>query len=288
MKKLINTFIILIILFIVSGCEIKQNNMEDIDIYTTNYATEYITSRLYGDHSKIASIYPNGTNIKEYKLTNKQVKDYSSSDLYVFSGLNNKEKEYASKMRDENESLKIIDSTLSMEYTNSPEELWLDPSNMLMMAQNIKKGFEEYIDNYYLNNDINKNYENLKIEASNLDAKIKKAISKADKNAIVATSSMFKFLEKYGLTVYTLENGLSSKDIEKIKFLISTGKLKYIFTKDNEQLNQEVKSLINGTTIQPQTWYTLSSLPSDKQKENDDYFTIMNENIDALKNELYN
>ena len=61
-----------------------------------------------------------------------------------------------------NKNLKILDTTLSMEYTNGIEELWLDPSNFLMMAQNIKKGFKEYISNYYLNNDINQNYEKLK------------------------------------------------------------------------------------------------------------------------------
>ena len=35
-----------------------------------------------------------------------------------------------------------------------------------MMTQNIKKGFEEYITNPYLKNEISKNYELLKIDIS--------------------------------------------------------------------------------------------------------------------------
>jgi len=288
LKKITSILLLTIFTFTLTGCDFNKDNMENIEIYTTNYPIEYITTRLYGDHSTINSIYPNGINIDEYKLTKKQLTDYSNSDLYIFNGLNEKEKSYVNIMRKKNKNLRIIDTTLYMEYNNNIEELWLDPSNFLMMAQNIKKGFNEYINNYYLNNDIDKNYESLKLEASNLDAKIKSSIKKADNKTIVATSTMFKFLEKYGLTVYTLEDGLNSKDIEKIKSLINKESIKYIFTKDNEELTDDIKKLINGTDIKTESWYTLTNISEDKKKSNADYFTIMNENIDALKNELYN
>ena len=171
MKKIFRILFLFIFIFCLTGC-LKHDNMEDITIYTTNYPSEYITQRLYGEFSNIKSIYPNGVNIKSYKLTNKQIEDYSNSDLFIFNGLSN-EKKYVEKMRKNNKNLKIIDTTLSMEYTNGIEELWLDPSNFLMMAQNIKTGFGEYIDSYYLNEQINDAYDKLDIEASNLDAEIK-------------------------------------------------------------------------------------------------------------------
>ena len=132
--------------------------MEDITIYTTNYPTEYITKRLYGEFSTIKSIYPDGVNINAYKLTDKQIEDYSKSNLFIFNGLSN-EKDYVEPMREINKNLKIIDTTLSMEYNDSIEELWLDPSNFLMMAQNVKTGFNEYIDSYYLTNNFYKEYD---------------------------------------------------------------------------------------------------------------------------------
>lgn len=285
MKKITSVFLLLSFIFILSGCNFKVNTMDNIKIYTTNYPTEYITTRLYGEHADIQSIYPNGVNIDNYKLTNKQISDYSSSDLYIFNGLNENEKSYVTKMREKNNKLKIIDTTLAMEYDNSVEEFWLDPSNFLMMAQNIKKGFGEYITNYYLNNDIDKNYEALKIEASNLDAKIKNTVEKADNKVIVASSNMFKYLEKYGLTVYSIEE--SNKNIEIARDLIDEGEIKYIFVKDAEDVSSTIKSLIKGTDVETVSWYTLSNISEDKKKINADYFSIMNENIDALKNELY-
>ena len=111
-KKLSTILLSLALVFVLSGCDIKKDNMENIKIYTTNYSIEYITKRLYGDHSTIHSIYPNGINIDNYKLTNKQITDYSDSDLYIFNGLNEEEKGYVTKMRNKNKNLKIIDTTL--------------------------------------------------------------------------------------------------------------------------------------------------------------------------------
>ena len=293
MTKIKKTFGIVIaaaLIFTLSGCSFKRDNMEDIDIYTTNYPVEYITQRLYGDHSTIHSIYPDGVDINDYKLTNKQIKDYSNADLYIFTGLSEKEKGYVDNLRSNNKNLKILDTTLSMEYTNSIEELWLDPSNFLMMAQNLKKGFKEYISNYYLNNDINQNYEELKVEASNLDAKIKQTVSNAESKTIVASDDMFKYLEKYGLTVYSLENNsnLTSKTIEDVKNLIKDNKIHYIFIKENEEVSKTIKDLIEGTNVETIEWNTLTNITENQRNENEDYFTIMNQNIEALKNELYN
>ena len=289
MKKIISlTMCFLLILIGTTGC-IKRDSMENIQIYTTAYPIEYITQRLYGEHSEIFSIYPDGINIDDYKLTKKQIKDFSTADLFIFNGLTS-DKDLVSDFRKYNDNLKIIDSSLSMEYTNSYEELWLDPSNFLMMAQNIKSGFEEYINNYYLTNSINEEYEKLKIEASNLDAKIKQVASTSNNKIIVASSDMFKFLEKYDLTVYSLEenDNLTNKTINEVKNLIDAGQIDYIFIKGNEELNDTIKNLMDGTDIETLKWHTLSNITEIERSENNDYFSIMNENIELLKDELYN
>ena len=287
MKKISSILILLCLVMSLAGC-IKRDSMEDITIYTTNYPTEYITKRLYGEYSTVKSIYPDGININNYKLTDKQIQDYSNSDLFIFNGLSN-EKNYVDKMRKDNKDLKIIDTTLSMEYTNGPEELWLDPSNFLMMAQNIKTGFGEYIDSYYLNSKIEENYEELKIEASNLDAKIKEVISNGNSKTIVASSNLFKYLEKYGLTVYSLDEDNSDVNAvyRNVKSMINNGEIKYIYIIANEEVNDTVQKLTSETNVQTQDWNTLSNLTEVQRTENEDYFTIMNSNLELLKNELY-
>lgn len=288
MKSFIKLFIVLIVIINGTGC-FKIDSMDDIDIYTTVYPIEYITNRLYGDHSTISSIYPNGIDVNNYKLTSKQIKDYSSANLFIFNGLGD-EKNYVTSLFEHNKKLKIIDSTQTMEYENDIEELWLDPSNYLMLAKNIKTGLEDYIDNHYLRDEINNNYEDLKIDLSNIDAKFKNMSEKADNKTIVVSSDVFLFLEKYGFDVISLEenDGLNEKTINTVKTMIKNNQIHYIFLKQNEEVNETINTIKNECNVELVTLHSVSNLTDEERAEKKDYITIMNENIELLRNELYN
>ena len=99
---------------------------------------------------------------------------------------------------------------------------------------------------------------------------------------------MFKYLEKYGLTVYVLDENDSNIQIttNEVRSLIHAGKIKYIFIRNDEEENSVIKNLVaNGATIQK--WHTLSNLSESDSNDHKDYFDIMNENLELLKNELY-
>lgn len=286
-KKLLlcTTFLLGVSLF--TGC-FKRDNLEDIKITTTSYPIQYITEQLYGDYSTIESIYPLGVDIKNYKLTDKQIKDYSKSSIYIFNGLS-QEKGYVVPMFQYNKNIKIIDTSLSMEYTNDMEELWLDPSNFLMLAQNIKNGLQEYINDHYLKNEINKKYDELKVEISNIDANIKLAVESSSNKTIVVSSDLFKFLEKYGLTVISLEenNNLTDKTISDVKQLIKNDQISYIFLKQGEEPNRTIQRLIDQTNVETLNFNTLSNITEEENESNQNYTTLMNQNIETLKQELY-
>lgn len=286
-KKIISLFLILVISISMTGC-FKSDTMEDIDIYTTVYPIEYIVDRLYGDYSNIYSIYPDGVIPKEYKLTNKQVKDYSESHLFIFNGLD-EEKEYVTEFFSYNDNIKIIDSTASMEINYRAEELWLNPSNLLMIAQNIKNGFEEYITNHYLKENIAKNYEALKLELSNLDANLSLVATNATNKNIIVADDLFLFLSKYGFNVISLDSDTATeKTISTAKDLISSGQSNAIFAPTNEELNDIVASIVEDSKVEISYFHTLSNISSQERNNKKDYMTIMKENIEMLKEEVYN
>lgn len=287
MKKLLLCGCIGLMVLCMTGC-LKRDNLEDINIYTTVYPFEYITEQLYGEHSTIKSIYPDGSNPTTYKLTNKQIKDYSKSSLFIFNGLSN-EKEYVSPMLNYNKNMKIIDPTLTMEYNNNMEELWLDPSNFLMLAQNIKNGLLEYINNHYLKTNIQENYDALKIEVSNLDAKLKLLSESSNNPTIVVSNDLFKFLEKYNITVISLEENenLTEKTIYDVTQMIENGEISYIFTDQQEEISNTVKNIQEETGVELLSIHNLYNINEDERNAKKDYISIMNENIELLKNELY-
>ncbi len=267
---------------LLTGC-FNNDSMEDIKITTTIYPIEYIVNTLYGEHSTINSLYPHDTEVNNFKITNVLLKQYSNTDLYIFNGLT-KEKDYIKDLRKNNTHLKIIDVTSNMDYNYSIEELWLDPNNLLTIANNIKKGFDEYIKSAYLKDEINKNYEQLKIELTNLDGKYYSSVKKATTKTIVVTDDAFKFLEKYGLTVISIDpDTAKDKDLE-----LARNELEYnnfIFIKYKEEDNNNILSVINENTNKIEL-YTLTNL-SDINIGVENYITLLNQNLENLKQVIY-
>ena len=87
MKKALKYSLLLIITifitFTTSGC--TDDNMDNIDIYVTNYANEYITKELYGEHATVTSIYPDGIDINKYKVSKKQKEIILKLFLFIYT-----------------------------------------------------------------------------------------------------------------------------------------------------------------------------------------------------------
>lgn len=292
MKKKI--IIILIGLLTLTGCKfnINDDNMKDITVYTTIYPIKYLISSLYGDNSTIYSIYPSGVDPKDFELSDKKLTEYSKTDLFVFNSLD-RDRDFAVDMINKNKKLKVIDVSMGMNYDYDISELWLNPYNYLMMAQNTKDGLLEYVSNPYLISNTNKTgiedkYEELKYNLSRLDADIKEDISLAAYNTIVVDNNVFKFLEKYNLNVISLEetDELSENTINEVKKLINNGSIKYIFSSSTET-NNTCQNLINNYNVELITLNTMKTIDGGITNSNENYVTIMNNNIDLLNKELY-
>lgn len=290
MRKIKYLALLFFIIFI-TGCDFfKQDTMEGINIITTIYPIEYTINYLYGDNAVINSVYPDGTNIDEYTLTEKQLKDNSHKDLFIYMGLNSKDSDQAISYLERNRNIKLIDTSFGMEYVNGNEELWLNPSNLLMMAQNIKNGLTEYISSAYLTKDLQDKYNLLKSELSELDADIKLSIENADKNTIFTNSNSLKYLEKYGLTVIVLnkENDQYEKNYIKLNNYIKNNKTKNIFIMENTEVSEEIQTLINNGTIKSLTFRNLKNITDEERNNGTNYVSLTKANIETLKKEIYN
>lgn len=287
MKKVIYFIIMFFCLGLLSGCEESETKMENINIYTTTYPINFIINQLYEEHSKVYSVYPTGVDVDKYELSTRKLEEYSKSDLFVFNSLD-KDRDYAVKMINLNAKLKVIDVATGMKYNNTIEELWLSPNNYLMMAENLKNGLAEYITNPYLVEEINKKYKDLEYEISKLDADLTEAITSAKYKTIVTDNDTLKFLEKYGLKVISLEENkdLTTNKIEEVKNLINEKQIKYIYSTTNET-NNTAKELIENNDLEKISINTMHSTDGNITNSNDNYLTIMTNNINELKKELY-
>ena len=270
-----------------SGCDIENKDMENINIYTTTYPINYLISSLYKDNGKVFSIYPTGVDINSYKISDRKLEEYSESDLFVFNSLD-KDRDYAVKMINNNSNLKVIDVATGMDYKYKIEELWLNPYNYLMMAENIKDGLSEYINNPYLIEQVDNNYKELDYNISKIDADLTEMVENATYKTIIVDSDLFNYLEKYGLRVISLESDdkLSLNTKEEVVKLINMKQIKYIY-RTSDKNNNVINELVKTFNIQPININTMYSVDGGITNTNDDYLTIMKNNINLIKGELY-
>lgn len=281
MKRILKGLVLICGVIGMTGCGLN----EEETIYATAYPIEYLTEVLYESHATVTSIYPDGTNTEEYTLTDKQIEDYSKGTIFVYNGTTN-ETQIARNLVNKNKNLKVIDAAYSLKYNYGPEELWLSPSNYLMLATNIKDNLEEQIGTKYINEEIEKNYDALEEDLSIMDATIRSIVKDAKEHGhgtIVASTNVFKFLEDYGFNVISLEEyQLSSASLTTLQNNFKSGTYKYLLVENTETTNDLINQITSngGETV---VVNMMNTLTEEDRKNNETYFTIMNDFITDLR-----
>ncbi len=285
MKKFKLFIITSIICLTTFGC-MKQDAYDNISINVTSYPIEYIINYIYGDYSKITSIYPSGLDIETYELTPKQIKDISKSDMFIYNGLS-KEKNIASQVLKKNKNIDIMDISKGLEIDYNETELWLSPTNFLMIASNIKNQLKEYITNQKILDDIETNYNNLKVEISEINVELKTIAQNSTNNKLVVADNTLNYLNDYGFEVISIdENENSNTNLSQAKKLIQNNNISYVFVlsgyKETEELNELVKEGAKIVEIP-----SLYQITEEQRKNKQDYIYFIEDIIEKIKTEVY-
>ena len=282
MKKLFFSIMLTGILFFTGGC-FDWNNLDNATIYTTVYPIEYLVESLYSNYKSSSSIYPNGTDVTNYTLTDKQIEDFSKGTLFVYNGITN-EKQIAKSLINNNKKMKIIDVAQGLKYINGVEELWLSPSNYLMLATNFKNNLEKLVGSKYTNEEIENKYKELEETLSIMDAEIRKIANTAkesNNNTLVVTKKVFKFLENYGFNIICLEDyEENSANLNTLKNNFKNGTYKYLFKRNDEEENDTILDLKNNCNAK----ILDINMMNTQADANSTYLSIMNEFVTDLRN----
>ena len=275
-------FLLILAIFLTTGCSLTKDSLEDATIYTTVYPIEYLTEFLYSDYAEVDSIYPNGADVSNYELTEKQLREYAKSDLFIYNGLGN-EKNIAKDMININDNLLIIDVSNGLNYTYGIEELWMSPNNYLMLAKNIKDYLIEYLESTTIIDYVKGKYDELAEILSLKDADLR-AIGKEARengtNTLIVSNDVFKYLENYGFEVISLdEETVTESTLNSVRDEFDEGTYDTIIVLD-DNYTDSINSIIEdyeANTID------VSSMASFVEGSSD-YITVMQQFIDDLRN----
>ena len=116
---------------------------------------------------------------------------------------------------------------------------------------------------------------------------IKKTAVEEEKSiTLVTSSSVFKFLERYGFNVIALddEENLTTNNLNNIKSNFKNGNYDSILMLKKDEKTEVINSLVNDYKANVVTVDEMYALDSSEKNNNETYLTIMDTFIDNIRN----
>ena len=157
-----------------------------------------------------------------------------------------------------------------------------------MMSQNVRLSLNEYITNSYLKKEIDEKYEELKINLSEIDADYRVAVDSTNNKTIVVADSALKYLEKFGLKVICIDSDAQQKVLSDAENLIKNNTINYIYLFKGAEKNENTEKILEKySEIKTVELHRLDNITDNERSEKEDYLTIMRDNLELIKKELY-
>lgn len=305
---------VMLLLTACSGDEPKQQESGQIDIYTTVYPLQYFSEQIGGEFVNVSSIYPPGANEHTFEPTQKDMIALADADLFFYIGLGLEGFVENAKKTLANEHVKFVpvaenidEEVLQTSTGHSHEELseheeehdhhhgdidphvWLSPTISKDLALTIKnelvKQLPEQEDTF------NKNYEQLAKRLDELDQQFKALADNASKKTFFVSHASFGYIAgNYGLTQIPVaglnsQNEPSQKELAEIVDLAKQYDIHYILFEQNvsSKLTSIIQKEIGAESLM---LHNLSVLTEEDIKNNEDYFTLMEKNLQTLEKAL--
>lgn len=305
-----------------NGNESNQNNSEtnQLNIYTTVYPLQYFTQEIGGDYVNVSSIYPAGANEHTFEPTQKDMIAVADADLFLYIGLGlegfveNAEKSLSNEkvkfvpVAEQIDEEKLMASSHSHEEEHEEEHdheheadehdhhhgdldphVWISPSLSKELALTIKNELVALLPEQ--ESTFNENYEKLASRLDELDQQFQKVADEAKtKNFFVSHAAFGYIAEKYGLNQIAVaglnsQSEPSQKELAELVELAKENNIQYILFEQNvsSKLTTVIQEEVGADSLM---LHNLSVLTEEDIKNNENYFTLMEKNIETFKKAL--
>lgn len=296
----------------------KENGDNKLTVYTTIYPLEYFAERIGGDTVNVESIMPAGTDEHTYEPTTKTILKLAEADLFLYNGLNLEP--FTEKVEETltGEDVKIVnigehvDVEMDSHEGHSHEDehmreeeitegshehdhggvdphIWIDPMLAIGMASVVK---DELVT---LNPDgkgtYNENFKLLKTDLETLDENFHMMTEAAAHKEILVSHAAYGYWEEsYGIKQLSIA-GLSSteepsqKELKEIAETATKHDIKYVIFEQNitPKVAKVIQNEIGADSLR---LHNLSTLTKEDIENGEDYFSIMEQNMETLKTAL--
>lgn len=290
----------------------KDGSSDKVKVYTSFYPMYDFTKKIGGDKVEVENLVPAGTEPHDWEPNPKDIVKIGESDVFVYSGAGMEE--WIDKLKESigSDKTEIVEASKGVnliktvdddhvesddmddhddhnddihDHDNGDPHVWLNPQNAKIQMKNIKDALVK-VDgknkDYY-----EKNFEEYSKKLDELDSKFKTELSTTSKKDIVVSHEAFGYLAAaYGLNQVGIE-GLSpdsEPDASRMRQVSEFAKkngVKYIFFE--ELVSDKVsKTIANEVGAKTAVLSPIEGLSEEQIKAGDDYFSIMEKNLENL------
>ncbi len=270
----------------VSTDEPSDTGSDKIQVYTSFYAMYDLTRAIAGDSADVYNLCPTGSEPHDFEPTAAEMAELTDADVFIYNGMHMEPWTDSVSETLSGSDVIIVEASADVPHVteNYDPHVWLDPENAYAQMEAIANALIQADPG-------NRGYYTARLEEcrgkiDKLDDDYKTAVSGFSSHLIITSHEAYMNLcDAYGL-IQTAVNGVDNSEdptptrMAEIEELINANNIKYIFT---EPLST---SKIVETIAEDTGCDILVLDPFEGSTEDKDYFTVMYENLEALKTAL--
>ncbi|RHF40300.1 zinc ABC transporter substrate-binding protein AdcA [Streptococcus lutetiensis] len=305
-KKFLLLINVLALLLVWQVSHIKQVAADDkIKVVTTFYPVYEFTKAVMGDTANVSMLIKAGTEPHDFEPSTKNVATISDADMFVY--MDDSMETWVKKVKKSinSDNLTIVRASGDMllmagtaeeegedhdEHEGHSHEydphVWLSPKRAVTLVENIRDAF---VAKYPDKADTFKANSAAYIEKLNdLDKAYTDGLSNAKQKSFVTQHAAFGYLAlDYGLNQISIagispEVEPSAKRIASLTKYVKKYDIKYIYFEENAS-SKVAATLADEAGVKTKVLNPLESLTNKQIKAGEDYFSVMKENLKALK-----
>ncbi|MEO2212013.1 zinc ABC transporter substrate-binding protein [Paenibacillus amylolyticus] len=291
-----------------------------VNVVTTFYPVYAFTTAIGGEDANVINLLPTGVEPHDWTPKSQDIVNTSKAQLFLYNGaglegwvpnflksLNSDtqvksvavsegvklltaegddghghgeehEDEHADEHTDEATSEDVADHHID-------PHTWVSPKSAMIMAENIKNSLVEADPDHKAGYE--QRYEELRTKLETLDQRFTDELATVPNNEIVVSHQAFGYLARdYGLTQHAIM-GLSpdaeptGQDIVKLAKLVKDEGIKYIFFEELVS-DKLAKTLASEAGVETMVLNPVEGLTKEQATNGDDYFTLMEKNLQNL------
>lgn len=286
MKKLTVFILAIVQALLLTSCKTPAHDPNKLQVYTSFYAMYDFAKEIGGDKAEVHLLCPAGQEPHDFEPTAQDIAKLSDADVFIYNGMSMEHwtDSVVPTLGSDVAIVKASENITLNKFTAGDPHVWLNPDNAYVQLQAIADAFKK-------KDSKNADYydERLAESKTKLDTLKKDYISaSADfkSNRIVVSHYAYSHLcDMLGISQYAVNTSDNSGDptpsrLAEIEDYIKENDVKYIFT-EPLGTSDVMKSIASDTGCE-----ILVLDPFEGNSEDKDYFTVMYENLDALKTAL--